>query len=362
MGHFTETDLTKLWKPETNEKSTLPFPTDEELTALEKRLGVKLPASYIELATSSQNGGHLKRNGVAIRDESGDVFRYVKISYINPIGHRPGDKTLPKRMPGYEGFDLPRPFYNKQNLLIIGENMDTYYEFFVLNYMDCGPNGEPNVVFITRKSSRGDENEPKNDDWRYISEKFYWEITSVVAPTFEEFIKGLVVMPKLSAFDFRAIKEPLKQAAQESFRQIIKAHGHEEIISFGLYVDDEGSMVANAANKKAHLEKHLEKYPSEKDYYTYSSNEWCYEGTSYTLHLFDPICRELSVHSRALGAEDKVKRFRDKLIDLCVEVLAELKTDGFFANEYSLPILLSVAISNGELPPAKIKKIRKALA
>ena len=68
------------------------------------------------------------------------------------------------------------------------------------------------------------------------------------------------------------------------------------------------------------------------------------------------------MHSRALGAEDKIKRFRDRLIDLCVEVLAELKTDGFFMKEYSLPILLSVEISNGELPPAKMKKIRKALA
>ncbi|MDR1702828.1 MAG: SMI1/KNR4 family protein, partial [Sporomusaceae bacterium] len=86
MNYFTEADFNKLWQAETDERSTLPFPTDKELIALEKRLGVKLPASYIELAANSQNGGYLKRNGVPIRDESGNVFRHVKISYINPIG------------------------------------------------------------------------------------------------------------------------------------------------------------------------------------------------------------------------------------------------------------------------------------
>lgn len=50
------------------------------------------------------------------------------------------------------------------------------------------------------------------------------------------------------------------------------------------------------------------------------------------------------------------------MIDLCVEVLAELKAEGFFAQEYHLPILLNVDISNGELSRAKAKKIRAILA
>ncbi|MDR1701371.1 MAG: DUF4303 domain-containing protein [Sporomusaceae bacterium] len=352
MNYFTEADFNKLWKAETDERSTLPFPTDKELVALEKRLGVKLPASYIELAANSQNGGYLKRNGVPIRDESGNVFRHVKISYINPIGRV---KTEPV-------WDKPRLFYDTQNLLVIGTNDDTYYEFFVLNYIDCGPEGEPTVVFITRRSKRGDESEPKSGDWRYINELFYWEIVNTVAPAFAEFVKQLVVMPKLPPFDFTAIKEPLKQAAQESFRQIIKAYGQEDIISFGLYVDSESTMVADAANIKAHLEKHIAEFPSEKDYYTYSTNEWFYEGTPFALHLFEPICRELSIHSSALGTENKINRFRNKLIDLCVEVLAELKADGFFAKEYDAPILLSVSVATGEMSLAKIKKIRAILA
>ena len=127
-----------------------------------------------------------------------------------------------------------------------------------------------------------------------------------------------------------------------------------------MYVDDEGTMVAGAANTKSHLDELVAKDPSQKEYFTYCINEWCCDAPC-VLHLFDPICRELSIHSRALGTENKIKHFRDKLIQLCVEILAELKAEGFFAKEYHLPILLNVDISNGVLSMSKAKKIRASL-
>ena len=181
-----------------------------------------------------------------------------------------------------------------------------------------------------------------------------------MANTFDEFGNQLVVMPKPVPFDFAVVKEPLKQAAQEAFRQIVKTYGQDDIISFGLYVDDEGTMVASAANTKSHLDELETKDPSHKEYFTYCISEWCCDAPC-VLHLFDPICRELSIHSRALGTENKIKRFRDKLIQLCVEILAELKAEGFFAKEYHLPILLNVDISNGELSMSKAKKVRASL-
>lgn len=59
MNYFTEADFKNLWKREGAGYFTLPLPSDEELTALEQRLGVKLPASYIEFVSTSQNGGLL---------------------------------------------------------------------------------------------------------------------------------------------------------------------------------------------------------------------------------------------------------------------------------------------------------------
>lgn len=274
MNYFVDADFNKLWEPVTSEykRFTLPFPTDEEVIAHEKRLGVKLPASYIELATVSQNGGLLKRNGVLIRDEAGNVIRYVKINYISPIGHIEPEYTYLDQI-----CDYPSLLYNIPNLVVIGENWDAHYEFFVLNYRNCGADGEPTIEFITRKSKCGEIDEPVSGDWRYINEKFYWEIAATVA------------------------------------------------------------------NIKSHLDELVAKDPSQKEYFTYCINEWCCDAPC-VLHLFDPICRELSIHSRALGTENKVKRFRDKLIQLCVEILAELKAEGFFAKEYHLSILLNVDI------------------
>ena len=221
MNYFVDADFNKLWKPVTSEykRFTLSFPTDEELIAHEKRLGVKLPASYIELAKASQNGGLLKRNGVPIRDEPSNVIRYVKINHISPIGHIEPEYTYLNQI-----CDYPSLLYNIPNLVVIGENWDADYEFFVLNYRNSGADGEPTVEFITRKS-------------------------------------------KPVPFDFAVVKKPLKQAAQEAFWQIVKTYGREEIISFGLYVDDEGTMVAGAANTKSHLDELVAKDPSQKEYH-----------------------------------------------------------------------------------------------
>ncbi len=122
MDYFTKEHFRKLWKPATNERFTLPLPGQEELAALEHRLGVKLPASYIELGAFSQNGGFLKRNGVPLRDASGTITEYIKINHINPIGRTTTEPI----------YDTPRPFYDIPNLLVLGENWDAYYEFFVL--------------------------------------------------------------------------------------------------------------------------------------------------------------------------------------------------------------------------------------
>jgi len=121
-------------------------------------------------------------------------------------------------------------------------------------------------------------------------------------------------------------------------------------------------MVADAANTKGHLESLVVDNPTDKDYYTYATAEWKYEGTEFALDLFEPICKELAMYSAALGQESKIKKFRDKLLDICAEVLAELKAENFFAKEYALPILLNVNISNDEMSTAKAKKIRTILA
>jgi len=362
MKYFTEADLKNLCGKDTS--LIKPAPSAELLDRTQKRLGVKLPESYIELAAEVQNGISLeKRCAVPVVDSSGNVIRYVKSSYITNISHEQGDKSYPENSWYYNDRVSPELFYDRPNLIRLGSDFsNNSYETFVMNYLDCGSEGEPTIALIDRKVRRGKASEPTlgSDDWRNINDDFYLELTPI-APNFETYIKSLVPMPKLLAFDFGAIKEPLKQAAKKSFRELVKVHGKESIVAFGLYIDSEGSMIADAANTYSHLEKHLTEFPKEKDYYTYYTTEWHYEGLHFALDLFEPICAELSAYSAALGTDDKIKRFRDKLLDACAEILAELKNENFFANEYTNPVVLSVNISNDNISGAKRKKLRAIL-
>jgi len=356
MEYFSAIDYKNLWKKRTQEGlsvfNPLPFPSDEELKASEMRLGLKLPASYVELAKTSQNGGYTKCNSFPLCDEAGNIYRHVEVPVICPIGHH-----------SFASCDSPSLFYDKPKLIKISLSLTAHYEFIVLNYLDCNTDEEPSVAFITRKIRSGKDGEPplNSADWQHINEKFYWEIKTI-APTFGAFVKGLVVMPKLPPFKFEEIKKPLKEAAQRAFREAVEKHGNEEIIAFGLYIDPDGTMVDNAINTKANLETQLAEFTnnskskSDVEYFTYSTTEWKY--STFTLDLFEPICKVLNARSAALGSESKVASFSNKLFTFCVEVLAEMKEEKFFTNEYYLPIMLSVGIEGGEVSQARIKKIR----
>jgi hypothetical protein len=359
MKHFTDTDLTGLWSNREKAAFCLPMPDAVGIRALEQRLHVKLPESYLELMTESQNGGLLKRCAFPLKDAEGNIVRYVKNSKIASLGRVPADARDPKRFPEHDALTL---FHDIPGLVQFGTDIDTYFDFFVLNYRECGPDGEPAVAWIDRKTRRGRDGEPAFDgqDWRSINRTYFWNLTAL-APTFAEYVKGLVVMPKLPAFDFEAFKTPLKQAVRQSFCGLVRAHGRERIVAYGLYIDDMGSMVVDAANTADHLENNVASFPDERDFYTFATTEWKYEGLDCALELFDDLCKSLMSYSASLS-RNKIRNFRDKLLDACVDVLRELKSDGFFAKEYSEVIVLNVNISNDDISAARAKKIRQALS
>ena len=364
MRYFTEKDLKDIWKEKVTEKNVQyfnpPLLSMVERKALEERLGVKLPESYIELVTNSQNGGLLgKRNASPVRDSSGKVMRYVKNDFIVSLGITPAHKDDPEKYPAKEALEL---FYDEPNLVCLNRSLSTgaSYETFVLNYLDSGPNGIPSVALIDRRAKKGIESEPKKGNWKYINESFYWELISI-APNFETYIKELTVAPKLAAFEFSSFKELLKKAVEKSFSEIVKAHSKEEIISYGLYIDDLGTMIADAFNTKSHLDSQIKNNSKDSDYYTYFTTEWRYEGTEFAVDVFNEMSKILTEYSNALGQDRKIERFRNRLLDCCVEVLLELKMNEFFSHTYLQPISLSICVSNGSIPQSKLKKIRKLL-
>jgi hypothetical protein len=213
-------------------------------------------------------------------------------------------------------------------------------ERFVLDYSECGKTGEPKISFV---------------QGRYNAD---YEVT-IIAEDFERFVKKLSVAPKIPAFDFNSIKEALKDAVKAAFNEIINSHNGEIFNGFALYTDAIGSMIAPAVNTKEHFEKNITLYPKDEQFYKYATTEWKYEGTGGTI-LFEPINNMISQYTAKLNNEKKKQNFRNGIIELCITVLLELKTEEYF-DSISKDYILMVNVSNDEIGKSKLKEIIKIL-
>jgi hypothetical protein len=122
VKHFTDVDLTGLWSNKEKAAFCLPMPNAAGIRELERRLRVRLPESYLELMTESQNGGLLKRCAFPVKDVGGNIVRYAKNSNIASLGRVPADARDPQRFPEHDALTL---FYDIPGLVRFGSEIDT---------------------------------------------------------------------------------------------------------------------------------------------------------------------------------------------------------------------------------------------
>src|SRR5262245_7657549 len=160
---------------------TGPTLTDARIAEVETTLGYTLPQSYLRLLRV-KNGGAPKRQ---CHPTAGKHWsdNHVRVTQIFGIGGRWGidSKELGSRHlieeAGYPEIGV-----------IIGWTPTGGHDAIMLDYSDCGPQGEPRVIHIDAES--GD--------------------TQVLAPNFETFLRGLV--------DCRPYEEA-RDRAMEEFRR-----------------------------------------------------------------------------------------------------------------------------------------------
>ena len=132
---------------------------DELLKSIEEELGYKLPASYVELMRK-HNGGSLKRRRLDIGDT------YTILDVIFGIGREKEDSLC-----GEYGTKFWLEEWGYPDIgVAIADTESAGHEMIFLDYTECGPEGEPRVVYI-------------DQEWDYK--------TIVVAENFEEFINML---------------------------------------------------------------------------------------------------------------------------------------------------------------------------
>jgi hypothetical protein len=164
---FADFDLAGFWKAsEYALKQYVSAPPTEQTVALvERELGYKLPAAYIELM-QFQNGGIPRRANHRTVAHTSWALDHIAITGIYSIG---GDK--PCSLLGRFGSKFWMEEWSYPPIgVYFADCPSAGHDMVCLDYSVCGPTGEPRVVHIDQRR-----------DYR----------TVVVAESFEAFIRGL---------------------------------------------------------------------------------------------------------------------------------------------------------------------------
>lgn len=140
--------------------------SDETLKSIEAELGYRLPAAYVSQART-HNGGLLRRNVHATLTQTTWAADHVAVTGIFAIG-----RTARSSLCGTNGQRLWLDEWGYPDLgVYFADTPSAGHDMIALDYRACGRDGEPAVVHVDQEVGY---------------------IVTPVAPTFEEFIAGLV--------------------------------------------------------------------------------------------------------------------------------------------------------------------------
>ena len=165
--YFTEEFLSSFWDDSGGSDEVLPYPTDEDVSDTEKKLGYKLPAAYIELMRS-QNGGTPRRTAHRTSTRTSWAADHVAMTSFFGIGSSEFSNSLCGDM-GSE-FWMDEWEYPKIGVYF-ADCPSGGHDMLALDYRSCGKRGEPKVV--------------------HVDQEMDYKIT-VLAKDFASFVKGLV--------------------------------------------------------------------------------------------------------------------------------------------------------------------------
>lgn len=164
---FSDFDIKQFWEPSVyarREYVDAPV-TDEMVLSVEQELGYKLPAAYVELM-KHQNGGIPRRKNHRASERTTWSDDHIAITGIYSIGRQKSYSLC-----GGLGSQFWIDEWGYPPIgVYFADCPSAGHDMLCLDYRDCGPNGEPQVVHI-------------DQEWDY---KIVF-----VAKTFESFIRGL---------------------------------------------------------------------------------------------------------------------------------------------------------------------------
>lgn len=165
--YFSDLEVEQFWEP--SEYADREYvggpPTDEVVAAVERELGYRLPASYVELMRF-QNGGIPRRTNHRTRERTSWAEDHIAIAGIYSIGR---EKRYSLCGPAGSKFWVEEWGYPAIGVYF-ADCPSAGHDMVCLDYRSCGPAGEPRVVHVDQER-----------DYKIVP----------VAETFDAFIRGL---------------------------------------------------------------------------------------------------------------------------------------------------------------------------
>lgn len=167
LHFFKDFDFTDFWSESSYSVRDYieEFPDDEMVASIENELGYKLPASYIELM-KIQNGGLVEKSCFPTTEDNSWAEDHIAITGLMGIGR---EKTY--SVCGELGSQFMIDEWGYPAIgVCIGDCPSAGHDMILLDYSNCGKDGEPEVVHVDQEA-----------DYKKI----------FLAKDFETFIKGL---------------------------------------------------------------------------------------------------------------------------------------------------------------------------
>ena len=165
---FEDFDFSDFWEESeyANKEYVGKYPTDEIIKSVESELGYKLPTSYVELMRL-QNGGIPKNTCYPTKESTSWAKNHIAITGILGIGNEKSNSLCGEFSSKFWVDEWGYP----DSGVYFCDCPSAGHDMIMLDYTNCGKEGEPEVVHIDQES-----------DYK----------KTFLAINFENFIRGLV--------------------------------------------------------------------------------------------------------------------------------------------------------------------------
>ncbi|WP_106791909.1 DUF4303 domain-containing protein [Aquimarina sp. Aq78] len=162
--------------------------------------------------------------------------------------------------------------------------------------------------------------------------------------------------------NFIKLEQKIEKATKKAFIEISNKYKDEGIYCFSLYSDEGAMTVCPSTNTIDFLKNLNEEEKEELTYYKFDPVEWKYEMIGGD-EEFDEICKDLRTELHKNDFENEYENeetfviFRNRLFEICINVLKRLKTEGFFKKYIGQDIFLTFSVSDFEYDRKELENI-----